>query len=497
MTTPVPPIKVQLSAYSVSVGANLVLTIDGYEAQRAITQVGVRIVEIGESDFDSFMATSIAVEPTNEGLRGELDTSYFFKAGAVYEITALELFRLEDSVATLLGGQDFLRTVFRTKVNTDEPLVSAQEALYIAEEVVAERERRYGEPLGDPNRPGNVEFRILMFVERVLLTQPLRVPGVQLLPLRVGDDPVGNRSTDEAGIINSVLHDLDWRVWVEPDQWVQLNSRERPVMVMHLPRVFARTQEWALEAARYKRDRILDLLSLHRGTSGLPFATVVQRVAPTESERYESTKFYLETKRFSGNLLGGTGTGEDPGVLLRRDKVMGEDPFSALCLSLFREAQEEADLDFAYFRYWNLLEIIASDRVQGGRLVTNFEGDQLWEGGKKASTSRAQGRVYELLKRYMVSRRYVEHHFGRPLPEGLWDAVEVWYACRNATAHYGRFRTEDAAQKKRPWYRMALKAHEAAMAQGGYVSGEPYFTNLSSAARTMLEEVLDVNVSRP
>lgn len=102
-----------------------------------------------------------------------------------------------------------------------------------------------------------------------------------------------------------------------------------------------------------------------------------------------------------------------------------------------------------------------------------------------------------MLKRYMVSRRFVKHHFGRPLPEGLWDAVQVWYACRNTAAHYGRFRAEDDAQRGRPWYGMALKAHEAAMAQGGYVWGEAYFTNLSSAARSMLQEALDASTVEP
>jgi hypothetical protein len=488
-------VNVALSTYSPSAGESIAVTI-GYEGDEEISHVGLRILEIGESDFDSFMATSTPVEPSGEGLRGTLDASDFFKAGKVYEVTALELSSQESTVATLFGGRDYSRTVFRVKGDEDEPEASAAEALDAARKVLEERERRYAEPLGDPDRPGNTEFRVLAFVERVLLTRPLRVPGAQMLPLRSGDDPVGNSSTDEASIINAALADLDWRVRVDPGQWAQRNSRERPVMVMHMPRVYARTREWALEAARYKRDRLLDLLALHRGSSGTPFATVVQPMAATEEERYAGTQFYLETELFSGNLLGGAGTGEDPGVLLRRDKAMGEDPFLALCLSLFREAKGEADLDFAYFRYWNLLEVIAFDRVEGGTRATDFDGEQLWEGKRKATTSRAQGAVHELLKRYMVSRRYLEHHFGQPLPGSLWDAVEVWYACRNAAAHYGRFRAGDPAQQRRPWYRPALKAHEAATARGGYGSHEPYFGNLAAAAETMLQEVLDSETSR-
>ncbi len=147
---------------------------------------------------------------------------------------SLEFSAQEESAKTLLSVRDFPRTVFLTETKADEPTAFPQQALNAAQEAVAERERRYAEPLGDPDRPGNAEFRVLALVERVLLAQPLRVPGVQMLPLRSGDDAVGNRSTDEAAIINGALGELEWRVWLKPDQWAQLNTRERPIMVMHM-----------------------------------------------------------------------------------------------------------------------------------------------------------------------------------------------------------------------------------------------------------------------
>ncbi len=100
--------------------------------------------------------------------------------------------------------------------------------------------------------------------------------------------------------------------------------------------------------------------------------------------------------------------------------------FVALCLSHFREAQGESNLDFANFRFWNLLEVIAQDRIENGTPVTDFDNRELRVRGKKATTNHPEGRVYELLKRYMLLRNFVEHHFGQPLPEGLWDAVQVW-----------------------------------------------------------------------
>jgi hypothetical protein len=235
---------------------------------------------------------------------------------------------------------------------------------------------------------------------------------------------------------------------------------------------------------------LLDLLSLHRNSSGVPFATVIQKLAASERERYESTRFHSEVRRFSGNLLGGEISGESPKLLLDHDRAIDANPFVALCLSLFREAQDEIDLDFAYFRYWNLLEVVAFDRVEDASSVTDFNGSELREGRRKATTDRPQGRVYEMLKRYMRSRKFIEEHFGQDLPEGLWDAVGVLYACRNATAHYGKFRADDPAQQRRPWYSMARKAYDAGMVRGGHVSSEPYFGNLQSAATNMVRMVL-------
>ena len=51
-------------------------------------------------------------------------------------------------------------------------------------------------------------------------------------------------------------------------------------------------------------------------------------------------------------------------------------------------------------------------------------------------------------------------------------------------------RAEEAARKGRHL------VPEAIMTQSGYVSGEPYFTNLS-ALKTMPEELPNVNTSRP
>jgi hypothetical protein len=264
-----------------------------------------------------------------------------------------------------------------------------------------------------------------MFMERIMLTKSLRVPGVQMLPLRSEGQPLGNTSTNEVNIVNRMLFDLGWQVSVDADGWLQATSKERPITVFHIPKVFASSEDEALYLARRKRDRLLDLFALHRGSYGVPVATAIQPLAGSPEARYSKTTFHPEGETFQGNQLGGLVSGESSKLWLDHVRALDGHPFVVLCLSLFREAQGETDLDFAYFRYGNLLEVIAYDRVQEKVTVTDFEGQELQEGKDKATTSRPQGRVYHLLKRYMLSRNYIEHLFGQPLPEGLWDAVQV------------------------------------------------------------------------
>lgn len=482
--------EVRLSSYSASVGESVTIEVLDYDRASETTILGITVLEVGPADFNSMMTTGLPAVLRDEKLEATLNLGDFFKPGTVYEIGTLNPTAQEDALEHLTGGTDFDRTFFRVKAAADELPASAEEAAEEARRIEEEREAGYAKPLGDPSRPGNALFRVLMFVERVMLTGRLRIPGVELIPLREDNEPYGNRSTDEANIITTVFRELGWQTYVDPSGWAQQNSRERPILLFHFPQVFAASHQHAAILVQYRRDRLLDLLTLHRGSSGVPFATAVQRLG-TDKPPHEETRLWSEVERFGGNIMGGFVSGEDPGLLLKHDRAMTSSPFVALCLTLYREAKAETDLDAAYFRYWNLLEVIASDRVATGANVTDFEGRQLCEGGKKATTDRARGRVYELLKRYMQERNYVEHHFGRPLPEGLWDAVGVWYACRNATAHYGKFFAEDPDQKRKWWYPMALKAYNTDSVHGGYGGLNDYFSNLEGAARTMVLWLLD------
>ncbi len=77
----------------------------------------------------------------------------------------------------------------------------------------------------------------------------------------------------------------------------------------------------------------------------------------------------------------------------------------------------------------------------------------------------------------------------------MWDGVQVWYACRNATAHYGKFHIGDPEQKKQWWYPFALKAYTIVAAKGGYGEFDDYFDNLAMAGKRMVQWMLDTETA--
>jgi hypothetical protein len=204
-----------------------------------------------------------------------------------------------------------------------------------------------------------------------------------------------------------------------------------------------------------------------------------------------------EVRTYSGNIMGGFLSGESQSQLLKHDRAMHSDPFLGFVLYLYMEAQAEKDLDFAYFRHWNLLETVASERVESGLPVTDFEGRAILRGDGKPFNTRsgARARVYELVKSNMQVRGHTEEFFSaaRELPEDLWDVVYVWYAFRNATVHYGGFNPE-FAQKLQSWYEVAKDAQQAG-SQPGDGGPDPYFGYLERVSAEVVRWELE-SVSR-
>jgi hypothetical protein len=462
-------------------------------ASQSVARAQIHIFEVGEIETAWRMSTgSIQISRPEAGaIVAEVDLEDLPKG--IYEIRRIELSEDGAISTVLVAGRDFSRTFFEIGESQEQPRDTAEIAR-AAYEIEARRQVLFSRPLGDLSIPDAKEYRLLCFVERCLIRRGFQFPGFQLMPLDVGS--VGE---DFVGFLNQFLATNGWGTRIQVDQWVAQAQQGRPMVVFHFPRVFARNEHDAGSLVHEHRDRILDLLAIHRGTSAGPVATVIERLVDPGKDSYGEGKWLLEAEPYTGNLLGGFISGENPVSLLAHFRAIQTEPLAALWVSLFRDARGEFDVHFGFFRYWNVLETMASTLVQRGQPVKGARGDPLMIGSTAATTGMVVGRVHWLLRETLQRDGLEEEAFtSADSSQSLWEEVQVWYAFRNAAAHHGRFQPGDAAQMKQSWYQRALEAFERVEASGRFddVLANPYLRDLREAAERTLYSELDRMAAR-
>ena len=382
----------------------------------------------------------------------------------------------------LRGGRDFPRVFFEVRAPTARRRTS--EALRLAA-FDSEEARRVmlSRSLGAaPGTPSTTEFAAVSLAERCMLTRPLYLEGCDITPI---SGVTG--STDEAVLISRVLQGMRWPFELNPHAWAESATRDRPVVAFHFPRIIAGSPEEAAEFAGSLRDRLLDLLALHRGARGSPFAMLVRRAGS------EELAVFRESSNYTGNMLGGFLSGEDPSELVSHARAVASDSLVALFLSLYKDALKEGDADFAYFRYWTVLEVMSGARIPEGVEISDFSGNALWTGQSRASTSKPSGRVHELIRSRLQPNSLTEGFLGIQPPDSLWSRIAVWSGYRHAAGHHGGFRVGDPIQVAQPWYQSVLDAFQQDGASGQVGLNSRYLMDLRRATELMLRWELNAS----
>ncbi|HEV8573519.1 MAG TPA: hypothetical protein VGR43_02315 [Dehalococcoidia bacterium] len=352
-----------------------------------------------------------------------------------------------------------------------------------------ERERRrywFRGTVANPEDPGIGRFTACVLLTRCLLTSNLRLEDVDLLPLRVG-----LTGTEELMHLNTLLAELGFGPRIPHEgEWVQIKMRDFPLAAIRFRLIWASTLEQASKFVESLTSAILAVLSGHRMARGEVIATVVQ------SLDFLRATYKPGYPQYQGNLMGGFLSGEDPGHIEQQLARVRKDPTLDLFSSLHSESIAEREPNFAYFRYWNLLEAIATRRILGGNPVIDFAGVAITNrGGQQVTTSGARARVYELLRRHFTKRHASETTFATLLGgKSLWEMSGAWIAFRNATAHFGAFRRHDKFQQShlRDW-KAAEAGYDDIIGRGAEFGAlsDPYLTLLKESARFIVSWEID------
>ncbi len=447
-------VKVALSSDCPERGSDLEIIID--ELPGLDDAEGLRLDFQYVDEFEEAWAASVGTSARGtHTAAATLDTTGL-PSGAVYRLVRVQLHDNGGNAIREWTAPQLSDVRFHVR-EAGEPMHSQAELVQWEEVLREAQERRLNRPLGNPDDSDVEQFNATAVVERLLMTTRIRLHDVEIIPVRGG-----NTAGEEAAIVNQILEELGSGVRIDGRWWGDINANSRPLTVLRFRRVFASDFHSAAELVLRRRTEVLNLLALSRFAPARPLALIVESVPAATS------RVYAEVRPYTGNLVGGFTSGESQRTLLGWDEATGSDPFLVLSLSLLRDPLNDDGVDSAFFRYWSLLEVIASNRVARGSSVTLLSG-RPWThpDGRPRTTDDAAPRVYELAKHHLLSRQVDERSWAAPAAD-LQDAVTAWYARRNATAHYGAFRHADPVQQAQSWYQHALKTQAD---EAGWLAG--------------------------
>jgi hypothetical protein len=311
----------------------------------------------------------------------------------------------------------------------------------------------------------HASFAVAMLLDNLYLTSVQRLPGLQVIPMSSS-----SLGSDEVRVVNDVLGELGFSQRLSEIAWVQDMTRNRPAAVIQASEVLAASPEDAFKIAQSHAYPLLDLLTLRRGAKPRLLCGVVGQALPDGSLGIVGS--WIEGRLYTGNLLGGFLSGEDPHSLLAQWRRLQADARPALWLSLYADAVAEERWDYSLFRRFNLLEGIGAELLPWDRIVLDSNAKPFAQpNGDPYTTGHARGKVFELLRGVAVKSQEAESNFTAQPASGarttLWDEVGPWVAIRNAVAHRGSWERESAGAKRaRVEAEIATRAHDGSQAAG-------------------------------
>lgn len=297
------------------------------------------------------------------------------------------------------------------------------------------REAMFNQPLKAPGATDDSpRFSVIIAVDNWLSGTAQRIPGMQIRP--VNGSTLG---TDLIEMLNSVSAQLGFRSGVNPRVALQNIQQTRPAVVLYAPQVLADSAKGASDVSRRTAATLLDLVSLRRGASPRALAGIIGReVSPGVRDM---VGFWVEGSGYTGNLVTGYLSGEDPISLLSQWRGISSDGRTRLWLSLYSDALSDERWDYRVFRCFNLLEGIAGEILPAHQQVRDEAGNLLLQvNGNPYTTDQARGKVFELIKHVAQRGNMALSNFATSnsaVPRTLWDETEVWVTIRNGVAHRG------------------------------------------------------------
>jgi hypothetical protein len=331
---------------------------------------------------------------------------------------------------------------------------------------------------GVPGAAGTEEYRVLVFIKDCLLTRRMIVGQYEIGPAG------GLTTSDEVALINGFL--VAHKIPPLPTRAPDSPERGEPVIFVHFPRVIANSVAAAINEVVEPEMRLLcSVLSLGRKSYPSVIGGVV--LDQPRGQMYD----WMHTPQYRGNVMGGWLTGEEATLIRERLDKARSSPKLQLYLSLYHAAEQEEQLEAAYYRYWLVLETIARGKGYVGAPLKGWDGAVVLnrKGQPRQIPDEAEPLVFELIRRTLVgwSERGMA---GRVEQSSFAELVAIWYRHRNNMVHGGGCFPDDPAfcLRDKDQYIRCKRAHDEIIKQSGYrdLFTDHYFGALQATAAQVL-----------
>ena len=476
--------KVELNKVSINKGDIGIITVycDGVQQH---SQIQVEIYNTGVLNPSSRLGYSAILKRIKPGAYEIELNSKHLKYGT-YEVKLIRFHTLPEEnfgstpeqvveipPADFFGGRDFRRLIFEvvTAAHLPRKREVIERAVFKKEECI-ERDFLSGIDVRNDKERAQIAFCVFVFIKGLLIGSRMRLHGYEIIPASKGMD-----SKDSLECINDFLANVTSTklTFKYEENLKQQSRRENPVCVAVFHNIIASDFEEAGRYCEFKAVHLIRALTLIRDAGGEVFDVVVHNRDDGNAKRYTSSSPYR------GNLLTGSFSGENPDTLENYSLELERDPFKSFLVNLYKEARREANTEFQYVRYWQILETLAESRnFNPDDDLIDFEGNVLTEDDGK-TPKKIKGSVNSVYSLFRES--------GIGGSERIWRDVKIWFSFRNSVAHHGSIwhYSKLSIKNIRKWAEEGIAELEAAK------TNDPVLWRLKEDVKYLLQKEVATN----
>lgn len=322
---------------------------------------------------------------------------------------------------------DFGVSIFEIR-DINEPSRSHDDLADEYEIVIKDRSKDFLKGFGEQSTPETQNYVAFVFVKNCLLTKKMRLGQYELIPLE------GLGCIDITNLINQFLRNSNLRALGNLEETLNKAKQGQPIIVAHFPKVVAKDTDSAGKIVESEINILKNLLSIHRNS----YAEIVGCVLINVGARQMC--YRIITPDYRGNFLGGDIAGEFPRTIITQMEKVRESSSLQLYVTLYKEALKETKTEFAYFRFWNLIETIARSKNYIGRPLKDWQGNitKNRRNQNRAIRDIAVELVFELFRETFSSGSTNENFLANHLAQGeISKIIPIWYRHRNCVVHGG------------------------------------------------------------